>query len=478
MRLNFTKLLSVYGFLVFLFGCNESQQNATTPPQEITQKAKEVVVFSINDPHGRLGNFPKIKPVLEEARKNYDAVFFISAGDLFSGNPIVDFYEEKGYPMIDLLNDLEMDVSVIGNHEFDYGQQTLADRISQANFPFICLNVQGGPAALESVEGATVLEKNGIRLAFVGVVETSSPMGHPLTHPKKIQNLEFEDGIEAFGRYSQYKAENKADVLIALTHQGEEKDAELLAAHSNIDLVIGGHTNQIYGKQKANGYMVMAGKHLETLGKTTFRIVEGEVQDFSFAAIDLDAELTEDTFLAQKVEAFSDAPEFYEVIGNSAHAHDRTETACFYVKALREETQADLFIQNTGGVRDDLLEGNITPFVIYSIDPFGNGLDKYQMTVAQLQTFLSAYRSSYSYDSYYELRPQGDSYQLIGEDGTALAQDQLVNFAVNDYISNQYPELFESIPSLTYSMTTADYLIQYVRAQTTPLDFSDCNQKQ
>lgn len=478
MRLNFIKLFFFSGFLVVLFGCNESRQNTTLPEIEITQKGKEVAIFSINDPHGRLGNFPKIKPLLEEARKNYDAVFFVSAGDLFSGNPIVDFYEEKGYPMIDLLNDLEMDVSVIGNHEFDYGQEALADRISQANFPFLCLNVAGGPPALERVEGAAVVEKNGIRLAFIGVVETSSPKGHPLTHPKKIENLKFEDGIQAFGRYSQYKTENQAAVLVALTHQGEEKDAELLAAHPNIDLVIGGHTNQIYGKQKANGYMVMAGKHLETLGKTTFRIVGGEVQDFSFTAIDLETELDTDSFLAQKVAAFSDAPEFYEVIGSSAHAHDRTETACFYVKALREETQADLVIQNSGGVRDDLLEGNITPFVIYSIDPFGNGLDKYQMTVAQLQTFLSAYRSSYSYDSSYEVRPQGDGYQLIGENGTALAQDQVVAFAVNDYISNQYPEFFDTVPSLTYSMTTADYLIQYVRAQSAPLDFSGCNQKQ
>jgi 2',3'-cyclic-nucleotide 2'-phosphodiesterase (5'-nucleotidase family) len=65
-----------------------------------------VVIYAINDPHGQINNFPRLKTLIENDRAQNSKVFFVSAGDLFSGNPIVDYHENKGFPMIDLLNDL------------------------------------------------------------------------------------------------------------------------------------------------------------------------------------------------------------------------------------------------------------------------------------------------------------------------------------------------------------------------------------
>ena len=120
----------------------ESLKN--TPPEAF----KEVVIFSVNDVHGRIDNFGKVKHIIDEARKEYQSVYFVSAGDLFSGNPIVDFHPEKGYPLIDLLSKSGLDVNVMGNHEFDYGQQELAERMAQASFDFICSNVEPGSGSL------------------------------------------------------------------------------------------------------------------------------------------------------------------------------------------------------------------------------------------------------------------------------------------------------------------------------------------
>ena len=471
MKKHFLYLLVLFAVLLTVGGC-QTKQTPTAPDLR-----QEIAIFSINDPHGRLSNFPKIKPLLTQAKQDYDAVFFVSAGDLFSGNPIVDFYPEKGYPIIDFLNALEMDVSVIGNHEFDYGQDILAHRIAQASFPFICANVSGGPGALGQVVGAVTVEKNGIRLAFVGVVETSSPKGQPLTHPKKIQQLDFQDGDAIFSDYATYKEQNNANILVALTHQGEEEDADLLRIHPYIDLVIGGHTNQIYGQQKTNGFMVMAGKHLETLGKTTIVLVDGEPQSIRFESIDLQAALPVDADLEEKANTYANAPEFYKTLGTAAQDHNRTETACFYVKAIREETQADLVIQNSGGVRNNLEKGTITPFAIYSIDPFGNGLDTYTMTVGEVQNFLSNYRASFSYDSEFQLVEVAGNYQLLDASGEPLPQEQPLQFALNDYITNVYEDYFP-LQTSSSSLTTADFLIRYVSTQTSPIDFTGCDQKE
>ena len=110
-----------------------------------------VVIYAINDPHGQINNFPRLKTLIENDRTQNSKVFFVSAGDLFSGNPIVDYHENKGFPMIDLLNDCGLDISVIGNHEFDYGQDVLNARIDQAEFPFICDNVSDASGALAAV---------------------------------------------------------------------------------------------------------------------------------------------------------------------------------------------------------------------------------------------------------------------------------------------------------------------------------------
>ena len=127
-----------------------------------------VVIYTINDPHGQINNFPRLKTLIENDRAQNSKVFFVSAGDLFSGNPIVDYHENKGFPMIDLLNDCGLDVSVIGNHEFDYGQQVLNARIEQAQFPFICDNVNNANGALADVNGYELITKDGFTIAFVG----------------------------------------------------------------------------------------------------------------------------------------------------------------------------------------------------------------------------------------------------------------------------------------------------------------------
>ena len=183
-----------------------------------------VVIYAINDPHGQINNFPRLKTLIENDRAQNSKVFFVSAGDLFSGNPIVDYHENKGFPMIDLLNDCGLDISVIGNHEFDYGQDVLNARIDQAEFPFICDNVSDASGALADVNGFELITKDGFTIAFVGVVETGSPGLRPLTHPKKIEGLTFTEGLNSFPNYEDLKADNDADLLVALTHYGSYKD--------------------------------------------------------------------------------------------------------------------------------------------------------------------------------------------------------------------------------------------------------------
>ena len=438
-----------------------------------------VVIYAINDPHGQINNFPRLKTLIENDRAQNSKVFFVSAGDLFSGNPIVDYHENKGFPMIDLLNDCGLDISVIGNHEFDYGQEVLNARIEQAQFPFVCDNVSGASGALETVNGFELITKDGFTIAFVGVVETGSPGLHPLTHPKKVQGLTFTEGLDSFQNYENLKTDNGADLLVALTHYGSYKDRKILENYSFVDLVIGGHTDQEYGYFYENGYMLMSGKYLEKVSKTTLTVTNNAITDFNFELIDLsDTTMEFDQTVKTKVDNYNNQPEFYTVIGESEIPHSGNETACLYTDALQTITGADFVIQNMGGIRANLDEGDITPFDVYSIDPFGNSLDTFEMTITELRTFLNAFRSSFSYSTTLEISKDQNQILQFSKDGITLEDTDVVNFSLNDYISNVYKDYFPE-PSFTYEKTTAEYIIEYIRdIHQGAINYENCNQRE
>ena len=279
---------------------------------------------------------------------------------IFSGNPVVDNYSEKGFPIIDLLNRTGLDISVIGNHEFDYGQNVLSDRISQANFPFVCANFSGGKGELSNVKKFEVINKDGISIAFIGAVETGNFGRYPLTHPKKVKGLFFTNPIKIFEDYKIISENSDIDLVVALTHLGKSGDEKLLQNFNYIDLVIGGHSNHVYGKKYESGYMIMSGKNLEMISKTTMSIYKGEIKDFRFEKIDLSNEsLEKDHNLELLIQKYKDNPSLYKRIGYSSVNHTKAETGCFYTEAIREVINVDIVIQNSGGIRGNLKKGVI-----------------------------------------------------------------------------------------------------------------------
>ena len=118
--------LRAFVFSLLIISCtNES----SSLPIESTDK--KLTIFILNDIHGQIDNFAKVKYLVDQ-EKTKTNVILTSAGDIFSGNPIVDNYPQKGFPIIDLMNRVGFDVSVIGNHEFDYGEANLKERMEQA----------------------------------------------------------------------------------------------------------------------------------------------------------------------------------------------------------------------------------------------------------------------------------------------------------------------------------------------------------
>jgi len=166
-------------FSVMLWSCNDSVEPVPT------EESFNLTIFHVNDQHGRLENFARIKHIVDQEKQNNN-VLLVSAGDIFSGNPVVDNYPDKGYPIIDIMNQTGFDVTAIGNHEYDYGEATFKNRIEQATFEWVCANVDMSNSVIDQPPAFTTITVNDLKITFLGLVETNgSPGTIPSSHPCK-----------------------------------------------------------------------------------------------------------------------------------------------------------------------------------------------------------------------------------------------------------------------------------------------------
>ena len=165
--------------LIFILGCAKDNQLQNTPTKNLT-------IFFVNDVHGQIENFSKVKHIID-AERAITNVIVASSGDLFSGNPTVDNYTEKGYPIIDIMNQIGFDIAVLGNHEFDYGIEILADRMEQSQFPWVCANVDVNNSTLPQPPAVSTITIDDLKVTFLGLVETGGSNNKiiPSSHPGK-----------------------------------------------------------------------------------------------------------------------------------------------------------------------------------------------------------------------------------------------------------------------------------------------------
>ena len=197
---------------------------ACQPKPEVGQQSGgDLTIITMNDIHGQLKNFAKIKSIIDLEKEN-GPVLFLSAGDIFSGNPVVDSHPEKGYPIIDLMIKVGVVVTVIANHDFDYGEEHLKNRMAQAEFAFICANVNTGGSLVPQPPPYAKINVGGLEILVLGLVETNGSENEviPSTHPWKVQNMTFTKPENVAGQFADLKKEQDADLFIALTHLGHD----------------------------------------------------------------------------------------------------------------------------------------------------------------------------------------------------------------------------------------------------------------
>ncbi|MEV4680858.1 bifunctional metallophosphatase/5'-nucleotidase [Streptomyces kurssanovii] len=217
----------------------------------------DVQLLSFNDLHGNLeppagsaGNVSEIQhdgtvksipaggveylaTSLRTARQGNPYSVTAAAGDLVGASPLLSglFHDE---PTVEALNKLDLDVTGVGNHEFDEGALELArlqnggchptdgcyeegKEFEGADFPYLAANVTKESTGRPILKPYTVWEKNGVKIGFIGVTLEGTP---DIVSANGIKGLAFHDEVETINKYARELDRKGVKSIVALIHEG------------------------------------------------------------------------------------------------------------------------------------------------------------------------------------------------------------------------------------------------------------------
>ncbi len=223
------------------------------------KKQKQLVILHTNDTHstifpvnsqlpdtmkaGRGGFIRRIEMLRQERQKHPDLLYFDS-GDFCQGSAYYTMF--KGDVEVGLMNEMGIDASTIGNHEFDFGLENMARIFKMCNFPILCTNYDFTGTVMEGVcKPWIILKRNGVKIGVFAVC----PKLQGLVSNKNCEGVKYLDPAKvALETATMLKQERKCDVVICISHLGwenyrAEDDLYMIKNSRNIDLVLGGHTH-------------------------------------------------------------------------------------------------------------------------------------------------------------------------------------------------------------------------------------------
>ncbi|MFD0570794.1 bifunctional metallophosphatase/5'-nucleotidase [Kitasatospora gansuensis] len=220
-------------------------------------KTEDLQILAINDLHGNLeppgssGNIKEVDPAtgkvidtpaggmeylataLRQAREGHPNTVTVAAGDLVGASPLVSalFHDE---PTIEALNKVGLDVTSVGNHEFDEGSKELlrlqnggchptdgcyqeGREFDGADFQYLAANVTNEKTGRPILKPYWVKNVRGVKVGFIGATLEGTPN---IVTAAGIQGLKFGDEIETINKYAKELKHRGVDSIVALIHEG------------------------------------------------------------------------------------------------------------------------------------------------------------------------------------------------------------------------------------------------------------------
>ncbi len=439
--------------------------NSDTPPPSTDPFTLKLI--ALNDFHGRLeapsgkvshagttvdaGGVAFMKAYVDELRKGAEHSIVVAAGDLVGASPLISsmFHDE---PSIEALNQLGLEISAVGNHEFDASWSELlrlqtggchangctdeSNPYKGAKFQYLAANVvkQDGKTLLPATEIKTY---NGVKVGFIGIVLEET---NQITLPSATAGLTFRKESDVINEQTALLQAQGIETIIVLIHEGGQPTANqptlsdcgdmrgpivdiVKQSSTAVDVFVTGHTHQTYicdieGKLVTSGYSY--GRVLTEIdlvidpatGDVTSKTAQNHIVHNDKLAADPDmatlvhyyAQLTAaaDPVVGQITKTIS-----YFQSGNAGESPmgNLVTDSHLYATTPPGEGGAQIAFANAGGIRANISStgatatnpGDVLYSQLHAVLPFGNTLVTVTITGAQIHQLLEQQFSATEY---------------------------------------------------------------------------------
>jgi 5'-nucleotidase len=338
----------------------------------------------------------EIRRARDECRAPQCTALLIDGGDQFQGTPASNL--SYGRPVVELFNRLGRIASALGNHEFDWGQDTLRARMREARYPILGANVTDASGGdVDWIPNDTIVSAGRVRVGIIGVATVQTPT---TTRPSNVADLRFVDPIPVVNRSAAALRARGAQLVVVTAHAGAFCQSEPAPSCSGeivdlargiterVDAIVSGHTHSPVTTVVNRIPIVQARSYGSALGVLDVsldgaapvialrdvlpdRIAPDRAVDSMVKAIM--APLRE---LVNRPIAILAAPMADLVLGN------------FMADAFRAAGEGDAAVMNRGGVRAPLDSGTVTYGELFDVAPFANVLVRLTITGAGLRAWI------------------------------------------------------------------------------------------
>ncbi|AFK20376.1 bifunctional metallophosphatase/5'-nucleotidase [Haloferax mediterranei ATCC 33500] len=375
-----------------------------------------------------------------------DHTLVVGSGD--NTSPGVLSLIERGGQALDFYHAVDADFETFGNHDFDYGPTRTRELVSASRPTWVTSNVYDETGdrfgAAEGTAPWATAAVDGLTLGFFGVTDPATES----TNPEAV-DLTFTDPYEAAADAIAALREEGVDAVVALSHLGSGDDE--LARRCDVDLVLGGHVH-------AERDDVVDGVPIVRPGANGHVVWEVRLDDERIETVrHRTSEYRGDESLVEALHGRVDAAGLDEVLCRIDQPMDRTEETVAagecrvgnaIADAYRWATEADVGLQNSGGIRSGPPVGpDVTHADIVSLVPFEEHLVVAEVTGEELlDVFNDARGSAMGFGEPEWWHAQISGARIVWDDD----RDEVVEaFVDGDPIDSE----------ALYTVATSDYLL-------------------
>jgi 2',3'-cyclic-nucleotide 2'-phosphodiesterase (5'-nucleotidase family) len=327
----------------------------------------------------------------------------VDGGDAWQGTFISN--ANKGEAVTKAMSLMKYDAMAVGNHDFDWGQDVLAQRAKEASFPFLATNVvETATGKLPSYLKPYIVKDVGI--AKVGILGITNPDSNTIVKATSVAGLKFGAPAAMIQPFLS-ELQKQADIIVVVAHIGAADAANLARDVPGIDVIVAGHDHQPVQTARVEGKttIVDSGAYTQYLGRLEIIVdpathkMKDAVRAGELVAIAASAKLTPDPEIAALVESRRSEADKYtsRVVGVIANDLDNPRDECGLGNMItdgileygrKQGWKTDVAFYNAAGVRAPLKAGPVNYGQLYQVLPFENTIVSVDLTGEQLREVL------------------------------------------------------------------------------------------